>query len=288
MTHPDPARPAGPAMIIPAVARVASRYGVTGAGQPMTAGATDRKNRWLRLPAGLVLLVVFPLIAAGWAVYTVALRILHRNTASAPSPARTAVAALIIIVLGTAGAGVYVLSARPSESVVAVQTQPVPAQPIPTPETTPAASVPPGAVMPDALGMPLPAAESLVRSIGLRYVSTDRSPLGRRLTIDTSWTVVASNPRAGRPVFAGGRVALYALKNNEAAWFAAHPVMPRLAAGATSASLVGPGDQLADVEELVSFTEGARPGTVPAAGRRLRPGQLIVVTTKPGNPTIVR
>lgn len=186
-----------------------------------------------------------------------------------------------------------VTTAEVATTTAPAETSPTVAQPVP------ATAAP---VVPDLVGMRLPEAEQALLGT-FKSTHDDRSPRDRSVFVRDNWTVVETTPAAGQPVEPGRKVELFLLKNSEAAWFAEHPVMPKLKAGTDALDLTDSGQPLDGISELVElrYTKRATPadagppdeetglvraytglvvGSLPAPGRKLSTGQLIIVTVK--------
>lgn len=277
-------------------------------------------GRWGKLLVGLVLLFLAPLIGAGWGLWTLITRYTRRGTPAAPSGQRTVLAAAVLVVSTAAAINIYPAAfADRQPAAVAATPPPVvftrPTVPARTPSAAPAPTV---AFMPDLLGAKLPDAEKVLRGIDRHAERTDASPRGRNVFAPKNWTVIDTSPQPGKPL--NGDATLFVLRNEEAAWFAANPTMPKLKAGQETDKLAlepigelllhryakgkapadattatpGHGDEYGSGDEPAAEKKaraglktasiyGTRVvGSIPAAGRPLRPGQFIVVTVKDG------
>ncbi|WP_446210128.1 PASTA domain-containing protein [Micromonospora sp. IBSANI012] len=198
-----------------------------------------------------VLLALFlaPVIGAVWGLWVVATWLLRRGGEEAPSAGKAVGAACVALASVAFGAAVYpsVFAERDpvSASSVSAVASPTP----PTPPVTSSPFVRP--TVPDAVGSAPFAATGLITAAGLRWTMQDASPLARDMYIQKNWTVVATEPPAGTPVAPSSEVTILVLKNEEAAWFAAHPTMPRLPKGKPTDTLTERGGILGGMNELV-------------------------------------
>ncbi|MGQ7297915.1 hypothetical protein [Quadrisphaera sp. KR29] len=104
--------------------------------------------------------------------------------------------------------------------------------------------------------------EDLLRDAEEGWANTiDASPLSRNPIQDENWTVVGSAPAPGESVQTDKDVYLFVLRNEEAAWFKAHPSMPPVPSDVEASVLIDEGGLFHDVEELVEFRyePGAQP-----------------------------
>jgi hypothetical protein len=171
--------------------------------------------------------------------------------------------------------------------------------------------------MPSLTGVRLPDAEAQLPG-GVETSHEDRSPRGRSVFVKSNWTVVETEPATGEPVAPGQRVHLFVLKNEEAAWFAEHPTMPKIKTGTDGLHLTGDGEPFDGIWELIEYrypkgrapkdadnadenVKGWEPaeektaraglktvygsfglvvGTIPTPRQKVRPGRLIVITMR--------
>ncbi|KRF35536.1 PASTA domain-containing protein [Terrabacter sp. Soil810] len=101
--------------------------------------------------------------------------------------------------------------------------------------------------MPSVVGSSLDDAQ---RAFDLATVE-DLSPRDRMPFENSNWTVMASTPAAGADLTPGSHVVLWVLRNEEAAWLAKHPKMPKVKAGSDTSSLTDAGGPLAGMSDLV-------------------------------------
>ncbi|RKR90282.1 uncharacterized protein DUF4236 [Micromonospora pisi] len=234
-------------------------------------------------------------------------------------PATAALIALLVVIVNVYPTGSR--AAAPVNSQAVATAPPVPDPSVTAPAVT---STPPATtvaeVMPDLVGRRLPDAEQALYALTTDVAPShqDRSPLDRDVWMRDNWTVVGTLPAAGTSIGPGLKIEMFLLKNSEAAWFAQHPVMPKIKAGADALDLTGEGEPLDGMSELVELRyaknktpkdardpnenfDGWEPaeektaraglkqaytglvvGSVPTAERKLRTGQLIIVTVKDG------
>jgi hypothetical protein len=204
-------------------------------------------------------LLILPIAGAGWGMAVLGTWLVNRGTERAPSGARTAVAAGVAAVSVVVAATTWPAMLehdKPRTSATGAVT------PTGTPSATPTPTQQPtGVSVPDVVGKLLPEARKAIFAASLREVVTDRSPRGRGPLSDSNWTVVATEPAAGTQAPKGRKVTLFVLKNSEAAWFTAHPVMPQLSQGNPTDTLTSNGGQLFGISELVEvrYANGAAP-----------------------------
>ncbi|WP_433368652.1 hypothetical protein ACQPZX_41985 [Actinoplanes sp. CA-142083] len=108
---------------------------------------------------------------------------------------------------------------------------------------------------------------AMLKDFDLDMSRADASPRGRQVFDTGNWTVVDTSPAPGVPTISA---VLSLLKNDEAAWFAAHPTMPKLPAGNATQTLRGAGGLLAPLDELVLYRYAR--GKAPAAASQVTPG----------------
>ncbi|MFF5077496.1 PASTA domain-containing protein [Actinoplanes sp. NPDC000266] len=231
----------------------------------------------------------------------------------------------VLAALGVIGVLLIVVNVVPPEPVpapAAAAATIAPTAPATTVTTTPPASSspappPPPVLMPGLTGVLLTGVRDKLPA-GIGWDHEDRSPRGRGILVERNWTVVETEPAKGQPLRSGQQVRLYVLKNEEAAWFAKHPTMPKIKPGTEGSDLIGQGEPLDGIWELVEYRypKGKAPkdardphenlkgweppaekaaraglkeayssfglvvGTIPAAGQKVRPGRLIVVTLR--------
>lgn len=205
-----------------------------------------------------VALLLLPVVGVGWGLWVIVTAIARRGTDRAPGSGRVALGALSVVASICLGAALYpaVFADRPPTTTVpafALATTP--------PAVLRTAQPAPVVVVPDVVGQKLPSADSAVRAAELRSESADASPLARNIFDRGNWTVIATNPPAGTSVPAKRSVSLLVLKNGEAAWFAAHPTMPKLRKGMPADELTDDGGPLAGLRELVllRYAKGKAP-----------------------------
>ncbi|BCJ76164.1 hypothetical protein CS0771_57080 [Catellatospora sp. IY07-71] len=254
------------------------------------------------------------IIAVGWALRILLTWLTHRGTPSQPPAGRMVAAvgvlmASVMLCCGAVTAGVL----RDGTGAPIAPARPAAAAPSPTASPTVAIE------MPYLTGTDLADARSALFELGLRSQDVDQSPRGRAVYATRNWTVVATDPPAGTRVPAKTRVSLFVLKDAEAAWFAAHPVMPALPKKTEAYRLTRKGGMLDGMGELVLFRyakgkapkdagvpydrlrgvepadeAGARAGlkhafeygslvagSIPAVGQPVRVGRLLVVLVTP-------
>lgn len=141
-----------------------------------------------------------------------------------------------------------------SPSAPAVTPTVTPTVTVPTPEPSvsetlsmtcaPYAASPPG--VPEVSGMLVSPAASALREAGFDVERQDLSPLDRGIWDADNWTVVATT-------LEGETVTMWYLRNSEAAWFKANPVMPTIKSGTHTEKLTEEGGVLDDVSELVKY-----------------------------------
>lgn len=281
-------------------------------------------------------LVVLPFVGVFWGLREM---VRWKRTAHLPirvgRPLAGTAAFLVGALVITAGVVAAVTDEPARASVSASAMTPraavVPTYPSPTspPTSTTSTSTPDPRVVPAVVGDQFDQAQSLLSARSIRFWHEDLSPRDRSVFQEENWTVVATDPDVGQPLYGGESVTLYLLKNEEAAWFAKHPTMPKLTVGQDVTRAVEL--HLKPVWELLEFryAKGAAPsyasparerapeggrgladeptsertaragladaaqhglvagtGTIPRAGKRLRPGQLLVVLVKdePASP----
>ncbi|MFE9694465.1 hypothetical protein [Micromonospora sp. NPDC005806] len=174
--------------------------------------------------------------------------------------------------------------------------------------------------VPNVVGMDLLSARISIDAVDLRPEQADVSPLCRSILVESDWTVIGTDPPAGTITPSGRSVSLQVLKSAEAAWFAAHPKMPKLPKRPTARNLTDDGGPLAGLQELVLLRYAKRmapqhaltadepscskyriepseevaardglkqaysisivAGSIPAAGQPVRRGRLIVVLVR--------
>ncbi|MFC5926365.1 hypothetical protein [Micromonospora vulcania] len=264
-------------------------------------------------------LLLAPIVGAVWGLWVVATWVVRRGSEEGPSNGKAVGGAVVALASVAFGAAFYpAVFAR--QDGVSASTSSMAASPAPSrsPSVAPSTLVPP--TVPYAVGNKPYAATELIGGVGLRSTVRDASPLDRHVLVEKNWLVVAMEPPAGTPVARGSEVTVLVLKNEEAAWFAAHPKMPRLPKGMPAGSLSSNNGVLAGMSELVlyRYAKGQAPKSatepndkytidgwepaeetraraglkmayesgsvvvdgIPAAGQVLRPGRLIVVTVK--------
>jgi hypothetical protein len=114
--------------------------------------------------------------------------------------------------------------------------------------------------MPHLAGVRLDVAEeqlwALEKSTGVDIAiptSRDLSPRGRGQWQDENWTVAATRPAAGQAWTDGMEVYLFVLRNDEWAWFQAHPTMPALPVDVAADDLTQDGQLFAGMRELLEY-----------------------------------
>ncbi len=229
-------------------------------------------------------LVVLPFVGVFWGV-----RELIRWKRNADLPIRVGrplagtaalLAGALVITAGVAAAvtdgpkqsASFAASGVTPTAPAALPTYPTPVQ---EPSTTTTTTTQP-AVVPAVVGDPFDQAQSVLYARSIRFWHEDLSPRDRSVFQEKNWTVVATDPAVGQPLAAGTSVTLYLLKNEEAAWFAEHPRMPKLTIGQDTTKVVQ--RHLKPVRELLEFryAKGAAPNhsspaheRTPKAGRGL-------------------
>ncbi|MFI7160475.1 hypothetical protein [Micromonospora chalcea] len=142
-----------------------------------------------------------------------------------------------------------------------------------TTEPATPSTVPVVPTVPDVVGFDLPSARSSIAAFNLRSRTSDAAPLCRRAW-DASWTVIATSPPPGRVVPPDETISLHVLRAEEAAWFAAHPTMPRLPKGIAAGSTTKDDGPLAGLQQLVLFRYAkgmAQKGALTAVDRPCSP-----------------
>jgi len=146
-------------------------------------------------------------------------------------------------------------SAASSSAPAAISSSAAPST-APTSSPSPA----PDPTVPDVTGITLDVAQDRLWSFQQSLSGSDRSvrahdlsPRSRDQYIDRNWTVVTTRPAVGEPWTSGTRLHMFVLKNEEAAWFAAHPKMPAVPEGVPVTDLTEEGQLFAGLDELLDY-----------------------------------